>query len=145
MNRPWRSRSIYRRLLVLVLAAQMLTPDCSDLVSTSLSRLLLLFNSVGLAIEVGADDVALPDPAGGDPSFPDSASADEMGNQVGLPCGRSAGMALQRRGGGTRRPALHCFGSIRHWYSLQVPRLSLPEGSDFPSADPLVRFARLIC
>jgi hypothetical protein len=130
---------------VLVLAAQVLTPDCRDLVSTSLSRLLLLFNSVGLAIEVGVDDLALPDPVGGDSSFPDSADQDEVSNEVGLPCGGPSGMTLQRRGGGTRRPARLSYGSRRQWHNLQVPRLSLLEGSHFPSGDPLVRFARLIC
>jgi hypothetical protein len=123
----------------------MLTPDSREILSTSLSSLLLFFNSVGLTIEVRADDVAFPDPADGDPSFPDSADPDVMGDEVGLPCGRPAVTTLARRGGGTRRPALHCFGSRRHKCNLQMPRRSLLEGRGFPSGDPLVRSSRLVC
>jgi hypothetical protein len=148
MNRRWGSRPIFRRLLVLVLAAQAITPDCCDLASSALFQLVLLFNSVGSAVPVGTD-VALPygesTPAGRDPSSPDPADQDEASNEVGLPCRRLAGMPVQQRGGGTNHRALYPYGSRRHLDDSHVRCLSPRGGGDSRSGGPLVSFYRLIC
>jgi hypothetical protein len=149
MNRQRRSRSIYRNLLVFALAAQVITPDYHDLVSNSVFSLLLFFNSVGVAGEAVPTEFPLSNPesspAGGDSSTPDPVDQDDVGDEVGLPWGRQAGVALQRRGGGSSRPAFLPDASRRQRNDPHVRRVSPLHISDLRSEDRLIPFGRLIC